>query len=459
MTSRISKASKISKKIKFALDPRFDVNNTNTNANTNSTSTSNTTVKTEILAGFTTFLTMSYIIFVNPAILATPQTGMNFNGVLTATVLLCFTMTLFMGLYAKLPFGVAPGMGINAFFTYTLVIGDNIPWPTALGMVFWSGVFFLIISLTPLREKLAASLPHNLKVGCAVGIGIFLSFIGLKNAGLIIADPETLVRMGKLTTHNMLTILGLLLIIPLMKKKSPMAFLVGIAAITAISILLGDIAPPQNYFSAPDFTSVFFKLDIWGAMKLALVPAIVSMIFTDLFDSISTFVGVSKATGLTDKNENPLRMKQGLIVDATATLTAGLFGTSAGTAYIESAAGIEAGGRTGLSAVATAIFFLPCLFIAPLVGMVPAVATAPVLIAVGLLMFKNIFDLDMKEIEDWAPAVLTIILIPLTFSITKGLMWGLFIQMVLYVLLGQTKKINLATCLLGAVSAYYLMTN
>lgn len=384
---------------------------------------------------------------------------MSFSGVLTATVLLCFSMTLLMGLYAKLPYGVAPGMGINAFFTYTLVIGEKIPWPTALGMVFWSGVFFLLISLTPLREKLAESLPHNLKVGCAVGIGILLSFIGLKNAGLVVADPETFVRMAKLNTHNLLGILGLLLIIPLMKKKSPMAFLVGIGAITGISIIMGDTQPPQSFFAAPDFSSVFLKLDMWGALKLALVPAIVSMIFTDLFDSISTFVGVSKATGLVDKNENPLRMKEGLIVDAFATLTAGLFGTSAGTAYIESAAGIEAGGRTGISAVATALFFLPCLFLAPLIGMVPAVATAPVLIAVGLLMFKNIFDLEMKNIEEWAPAVLTIILIPLTFSITKGLMWGLFLQMVLYILLGQTKKLNVATCLLGAVSAYYLMTS
>ncbi len=416
-------------------------------------------LRTETLAGFITFLTMSYIVFVNPAILATQGTGMSFSGVLTATVLLCFSMTLLMGLYAKLPYGVAPGMGINAFFTYTLVIGENIPWPTALGMVFWSGVFFLVISLTPLREKLAESLPHNLKVGCAVGIGILLSFIGLKNAGLVVADPETFVRMAKLNTHNLLGILGLLLIIPLMKKKSPMAFLVGIGAITAIAIIMGDVQPPASFFAAPDFSSVFFKLDIWGALKLALVPAIVSMIFTDLFDSISTFVGVSKATGLVDKNENPLRMREGLIVDAFATLTAGLFGTSAGTAYIESAAGIEAGGRTGWSAIATAVFFLPCLFLSPIIGMVPAVATAPVLIAVGLLMFKNIFDLHMNNIEEWAPAILTIILIPLTFSITKGLMWGLFIQMVLYVLLGQVKKLNLANCLLGAVSAYYLMTS
>lgn len=415
-----------------------------------------TSIRTEILAGFITFLTMSYIIFVNPAILATEGTGMSFSGVMTATILLSFTMSLMMGLYAKLPYAVAPGMGINAFFAYTLVIGDKIPWPVALGMVFLSGVFFLIISVTPLREKLAGSIPHNLKIGCAVGIGIFLTFIGLKNAGLIVADPETFVRMGKLEGQSWLAVLGLVMTLPLMKKKNPLAFLASIFVVTIASVALGYTPIPQTFFAPPDFESVFFKLDIWGALKWSFIPVIISLVFTDLFDSVSTFVGVSRAGGLVDANDNPIRMKQGLIVDSFATLTAGLFGTSAGTAYIESAAGIEAGGRTGLTAVATAFFFLPCLFLAPLAGMIPAVATAPVLICVGILMFKNIFELKMDIFEEWVPAVLTIILIPLTFSITKGLMWGLMMHWLLCLFLGQINKISFATWLLGIVSLYYL---
>lgn len=419
-----------------------------------------TSLRTEILAGITTFLTMSYIIFVNPAILASNGTGMPFSGVLTATVLLCFSMTLLMGLYAKLPYGVAPGMGINAFFTFSIVIADKVPWPTALGMVFWSGVLFLLVSLTPLREKLAASLPHNLKVGCAVGIGIFLAFIGFKNAGIVTADKESLVRMGPLLSgQTWLAVLGVLIILPLMRKKNPLAFLCGIFIVSGISIALGYTPAPQQFFAMPDFDSVFLKLDIFGALKWSLVPVILTLMFTDLFDSISTFVGVSKATGMVDAKENPIRMREGLIVDAFATLTAGLFGTSAGTAYIESAAGIEAGGRTGKTAVVTALCFLPCLFIAPLVSMIPAVATAPVLICVGLLMFKSISELKMTAFEEWIPGVLTIIMIPLTFSITKGLMWGLFVQLILFIGAGHFKKINPALWMLGILSGYYLLAN
>lgn len=413
-------------------------------------------LRTEVLAGFTTFLTMSYIIFVNPAILSAEGTGMKFSGVMTATVLLCFSMTLLMGLYAKLPFGVAPGMGINAFFTYTVIIGDQVPWPIALGMVFWSGVLFLLISVTPLREKLAESIPHGLKVGCAVGIGIFLVFIGLRNAGLVVADKETFVRMGKLEGAPLLAIAGLLIMLPLLKKKNPLSFLIGMAVVTIASIILGFTPFPDSFFAPPDFESVFFKLDIWGALQLSFVPVIVAMMFTDLFDSISTFVGVSRAGHLLDKHDNPLHLREGLIVDAWSTLTAGLFGTSAGTAYIESASGIEVGGRTGTTAIVCALFFLPCLFLAPLAGLVPATATAPVLICVGILMFKNISELKMDQFEEWVPGVLTIMLIPLTFSITKGLMWGLFTQLALFIALGRIQKISIALWILGVLSGVYL---
>ncbi|MFP5491635.1 MAG: NCS2 family permease [Bacteriovoracia bacterium] len=413
-------------------------------------------IRTEFIAGLTTFLTMSYIIFVNPAILATPGSGMSFTGVLTATVLLSALMTFVMGAWAKLPFAIAPGMGLNAFFTFTIILGEQIPWPVALGMVFWSGVIFLLISATPLREKLAESLPHNMKIGSAVGIGLFLTFIGLKNAGLIISDPATFVRMGAMTPTVLLSVVGLLVILPLMKKNHPLAFLAGILTVTILSSLMGLVKMPDTLISTPDFTSVFMKLDIMGALKLSLVPAILSMVFTDMFDSVSTFVGVSKAAGLEDKDGNPLNLRKGLIVDAIATMLSGPLGTSAGTAYIESAAGVSAGGRTGLTSIFTALFFIPCLFLAPLIGIVPAQATAPVLICVGLLMFKNIFELNTQKFEDWVPAAVTIILIPLTFSITKGLMSGLFLQAALYVLVGRIRDITWAMGLLGIVSVLYL---
>ena len=399
-------------------------------------------VKTEAIAGITTFFTMAYIVVVNPAILATQGTGLSFSGVLTATVLLSFLMTLFMGLYAKLPYAVAPGMGINAFFTFTLILGQGVPWPAALGMVFWAGALFVLISVTPLRVAIARAIPHNLRVAAAAGIGIFLTFIGLKNAGFVEADAVTFVKFGKLGFEELLCILGIVITVLLMSRKNPLAFLGGIFAVTGIAMASGLIAAPAQVFSAPDFKSVFLKLDIWGALKLAYAPAIIAILFTDLFDSISTFIGVSQATGLVDKKGDPQNLKEGLVVDAFATLGAGLFGTSSGTAYIESAAGIEMGGRTGLTSVFTALCFLPCFFIAPLAGMVPAYATAPVLIIVGALMFRCVTSLDLKRLEDTLPAFLTVILIPLTFSITQGILWGFISHVGLYVVAGRRREVK-----------------
>jgi len=318
-------------------------------------------LKTEAVAGVTTFFTLSYIIVLNPTILATEGTGMPFNGVLTATDLLSFLMTLLMGVYAKLPFAVAPGMGINVFFTYSIIIGRQVPWPTALGMVFWSGVLFIFISITPIREKIAKAIPPGLRVATAAGIGIFLALIGLKNAGLVVADPVTLVRFGKLELPQCLCLLGMVIAVWLLMRKNSLAFLAAIFSVTLIALAAGLIEVPEKLFSVPDF-SVFFKLDLWGALKLSLMPAIISLMFTDLFDSISTFIGVSQATGMIDEKGDPKNLKEGLIVDAFATLGAGLMGTSSGTAYIESSAGIEVGGRTGWTSVFTALCFIPCFF-------------------------------------------------------------------------------------------------
>jgi AGZA family xanthine/uracil permease-like MFS transporter len=409
-------------------------------------------LRTEAIAGITTFFTMAYIVVVNPTILSTPGTGMAFSGVLTATVLVCFVMTLLMGLYAKLPFAVAPGMGINGFFTFTIILTQRVWWQTALGIIFWAGVLFLLISITPVRETIAKAIPSELRIGTAAGIGIFLTFIGLKNAGLITSDPVTFVKLGTLGSQALLAILGLIVTVVLTVRRSAFAYLAGIFVVTLIAWATGHVTAPETFFSAPDFKTVFLKLDIWGALKLSLLPAIIGILFTDLFDSISTFIGVAHAADLLDENGGPRNLRQGLIVDSVATFGAGLAGTSSGTAYIESIAGINSGGRTGLTSVFTALCFLPCFFLAPLAGMVPAYATAPVLVLVGASMFRSVNQIDFRKIEEGLPAFLTIILIPLTFSITQGILWGFISHVGLYLLVGRRREIHPVMFILALIA-------
>jgi AGZA family xanthine/uracil permease-like MFS transporter len=414
-------------------------------------------IRTEAIAGITTFFTMSYIVVVNPSILSTPGTGMAFSGVLTATVLICFAMTLMMGLYAKLPFAVAPGMGINAFFTYTIILGQGVWWQVALGIVFWAGVLFLVVSVTPVREIIAKAIPAELRFATAAGIGVFLTFIGLKNAGLIASDPVTFVKLGTLGLPALLTILATALSVWLLTRKNPFAYLGAIIFATFLGWVLGLASAPQSFFSAPDFQTVFLKLDILGALKLSLVPAIVALMFTDLFDSISTFIGVAHASNLLDEKGNPKNLRQGLIVDSFATLGAGVAGTSPGTAYIESVAGINIGGRTGMTSVFTALCFLPCFFLAPLAGMVPPFATAAVLILVGAAMFRSVAHISFEKIEEGLPAFLTIILIPLTFSITQGILWGFISHVGLYLIVGRHREIHPMMYALSVVAVGLLL--
>lgn len=401
-----------------------------------------TNLRTEAIAGLTTFLTMAYIVVVNPAILSTEGTGISFSGALTATVLVCFVMTLMMGLYAKLPYAVAPGMGLNAFFTYSIILGQKIPWQTALGIVFWSGVLFLIVSATPLRVMIAKAIPRNLRFAVGAGIGIFLTFIGLKNAGLITADPVTFVKPGELGWPSVATLLGVLIAVTLLKLRSSLAFLAAIAVVTLISLAAGWVQLPEQFVAPPDFTSSLFRLDILGALKLSLAPAIISIMFTDLFDSLSTFLGVSHAAGLVDEDGEPKNLQRGLVVDSFATLGAGLFGSSPGTAYIESVAGIEMGGRTGWTSVFCALCFLPCLFVAPMAGIVPPHATAVVLLLVGAFMFRSVKEISLEHLEDAIPSFLTIILIPLTFSISQGILWGFISYVALYLIAGRAREIQ-----------------
>jgi AGZA family xanthine/uracil permease-like MFS transporter len=406
----------------------------------------------DIVGGVTTFFTMAYIIVVNPGILSTPGTGITFSGALTATVLVAFSMTMLMGLYAKLPFAIAPGMGLNAFFTFTIVLQGRVPWQTALGMVFWAGVLFLLISATSLREQIATAIPPGLRVAVAAGIGLLLTFIGFRNAGLIEADPSTLVRLGTLDHRTIFLILGLLTAVVLLRRGNPLAFLASIFIVTGFAWGFGFAPLPERVLSAPDFTSVFLELDIAGALQLALLPAIVSLVFTDLFDSLSTFIGVSRAAGLTDADGRPLNLRRGLIVDALATLGSGLAGTSPGTAYVESIAGIRVGARTGLASVVTALCFLPCLFVSPLAAAVPAYATAAVLVLVGLAMFQTVTTLDFGAVENALPPFVTIVLIPLTLSITQGILWGFVLHALLYAATGRAREVPPALWMLAALS-------
>lgn len=414
-------------------------------------------IKTEILAGLTTFLTMSYIIFVNPLILSTDGTGMSFSAVMTGTILVSFLATLLMGLYAKLPFALAPGMGLNAFFTYTLILDQKIPWQQALGLVFWSGVVFAVLSLTPIREKLANSIPQHLRVSMATGIGLFLAFIGLKNAGIIIQHPVTFVQAAPFSLQMGLVIIGFFITIALFLKNIPGSFLIGIVLTWGLDLIFGKSNLPDQYFSAPNFQDGFFQVDLLGSLKLAYIPSILTLMVTDLFDSLSTFIGVAESANIKNEKGEIKNIKQALTVDAFATIFSGLFGTSSATTFVESSAGTSIGGRTGLTAIVTALCFLPFLFLGPLAQSIPAHATTPVLIIIGFLMFNNISKLDFDSFQNLIPSFLIIILIPLSFSITHGIIWGFFSHSILYLVTGNFKKLSFFEITLSIVSLLVIL--
>jgi AGZA family xanthine/uracil permease-like MFS transporter len=416
-----------------------------------------TSLRGDIIGGLTTFLTMSYIVVVNPSILSTEGTGLPFAGVMTSTILLAASMSILMGVYAKLPFGIAPGMGLNAFLAFSVIMGRGIPWPVAMGLTFWAGVMFLLLSVLPVRMAIVGAIPVHLRAAAAMGIGLFLAFIGLKNAGLVVSDPVTFVKFGAWTSSSMLAVCGLLIMSVLLQRGWPVAFLLGIFLVTGLAYLLGLVSFPEQLVSTPDFSTTFFKLDIWGALQVEYLAVIFAIMMTDLFDSISTLSGVSHASGLVDDMGEPRNLRRGLFVDACATLSAGLLGTSAGTAYIESAAGIEAGGRSGRAAIVTGLLFLPCLFFAPLASAVPSYATAPVLILVGAMMIRGAVQVfKASRYEELIPCFLTLILIPLSFSITQGLLWGMISHVLLFVSAGRYRELSRVTWIMAALSALLL---
>jgi len=420
------------------------------------------TIKIEIIAGITTFLSTMYIIIVNPSILS--QTGMPFSGVLTATILVSAFSSIMMGIYAKNPIVLAPGMGINSFFTFAVVIGMNERWETALGAVFWSGVFFLLLSIFNIRTAIVKAIPKPLKEAIAVGIGLFIAFNGFIEAGFIVSNPDTIVGIGPLDAKTFVFLTGFILTGVMIIKKIKGSLIIGILLTTLLSIPLGriygqeEIVQWKGVFAAPDF-SLLFSLDIFGSLKLSLIPTMFALLFVDLFDSLSTFIGIAEASGLKDENGEPRNMKESLIVDAFSTLISGLCGTSSGSSYIESATGIAAGGRTGLTAVVAGLLFLPFMFFSPLLSVVPSIATAPALIIVGIFMITPILKINWTKYDDAIPAFLSIVLIPLTFSITQGIIWGFLSWTIIKLLTGKMKEVSPMLLFVDFLAILELLSN
>jgi AGZA family xanthine/uracil permease-like MFS transporter len=382
-----------------------------------------TTVRRELLAGLTTFMTMAYVVVVNPRILA--EGGMPVEGVLFATCISAALATLVMGLWANYPIALAPGMSLNAYFTYSIVIGRGVPWQTALGVVFLSGVLFLLLTLTNVREHIVNGIPDCLKHGTAAGIGLFIAFVGLRNAKIIVANPATFVAFGKTSDPQvLLAAAGVILIAILMIRRVGSAILVGIVAIALAGIPLGLTHWPAQLFSWPHPAGTFLKLDLRSATRLGLGELIFVFFFVDLFDNVGTLVGVCEQGGFLRDGKLP-RASRALLADAFGTIVGALTGTSTVTSYIESAAGVAAGARTGLGNLVIAGLFFVAMFCAPLVAAIPTYATAPALILVGALMCGSIAKVRWDDFSEAFPAFLTLVATPLTFSIATGLSLGL----------------------------------
>jgi len=418
-------------------------------------SENHTTVRIELLAGLTTFLTMAYIIFVNPTILG--DAGIPKDAVFVATCVAAAIGTLIMGLYANYPIGLAPGMGLNAYFAYTVVKGMGFPWQAALGAVFISGCLFLVVSLLRVRELIVNSIPHSLRTAIPAGIGLFLALISLKSAGIVTASPATFVTLGNLhAAAPVLAILGFLLIVALDQLKVRGALLIGILSVTAMSFVFGG-----NHFSGifsipPSIAPTFLQLDIKGAISMGLINVVLVFFLVELFDATGTLMGVAQRAGLM-KDGKMARINKALLADSGAIVAGALLGTSSTTAYIESAAGVQAGGRTGLTAVAVALMFLLCLFIAPLAGVVPAYATAPALFFVACLMLRELCDIDWKDSTECVPAAVTALVMPFTYSIANGLALGFISYAALKLLTGRAREVSLVIWIIAAIFLFKLI--
>lgn len=406
--------------------------------------------RTEILAGVTTFVTMAYIIFVNPSILS--ETGMPVAAVTAATCVASALGCLLMGVLARYPIALAPGMGLNAYFTYSVVKGMGVPWQVGLGAVFLSGVIFLILTAVGIRQLILESIPRELYSAVAVGIGIFIAFIGFRNSGIIQASPSTLVALGNLRDpKTLLALFGLLLTGGLMARKVRAAMLIGILATTALGAAVGQVQWNPQPYSPAELGATFLKLDVGGTLNLGLLEIVFVFLFVDMFDNIGTLVAVGTRAGLFDHNGRIPRVNRILTADALASAAGALCGTSTVVSYIESAAGVVAGGRTGVTAIVCGLLFGVSVFVAPLFGVIPAQATAPALIVVGALMLTHTEDIEWHNPVTAIPAFLTLTAIPLTFSIANGLAFGFTAYTLLKILAGEWRKVNWLVYLLTAL--------
>ncbi|MUI54079.1 NCS2 family permease [Aliivibrio fischeri] len=409
-----------------------------------------TTVRTEVIAGITTFLTMAYVIFVNPAILA--DAGMDKGAVFVATCIAAAIGCFIMGFVANFPIAQAPGMGLNAFFTYTVVLGMGHTWQVALAAVFMSGVLFILLSLFKIRELIINSIPLSLRTGISAGIGLFLAFIALKNSGIVVDNPATLVSMGHINSFPaVMGALAFFLTIALVHRGYKAAVMIAILAVTALALLFGDVQYVGVMSMPPSIAPTFLQLDFSSAFELSMLTVVFAFLFVDLFDTAGTLVGVSQKAGIMDKDGNIPRLNKALLADSTATSVGALLGTSNTTSYIESVAGVAAGGRTGLTAVVVGILFLLALFFAPLAGMVPAYATAGALFYVAILMMSGLVSIDWRDLTEAAPVVVVCLLMPLTFSIADGISLGFISYAAIKLLSGKGREVHISVWVLAAL--------
>jgi AGZA family xanthine/uracil permease-like MFS transporter len=413
-------------------------------------SESRSSIRTEFIAGATTFLAMSYIVVVNPAILS--EAGMDFGAVFVATCLAAAFGSLLMGVLANYPIGLAPGMGQNAFFTYGIVLGSGHTWQAALGAVFVSGLLFLLISVLPVRAWIINAIPKNLKLGISAGIGLFIAFIALKNAGIVVANPATLVGFGDLTQFSsVMALVGLFLIAVLVSVQFKGAIIVGMIGVSIVGWLIGDAAFQGVIAPPPDPTPVLLQMDVSAAIELSMLSVVLTLLLVDVFDTAGTLVGVANRAKLLDEQGRLPRIGRALLADSGATIVGASIGTSSTTSFIESAAGVESGGRTGLTAVVVAGLFLLCLLLSPLAQSVPAYATAGALLFVSASMARGLADLDWRDPIEYTPAILTAICMPLSFSIANGIGVGFISYAAIKLIRMRPKECPIAVYLVAMI--------
>ena len=406
-----------------------------------------TTAATEMLAGLTTFVTMGYIIFVNPQIMSTA--GLDYGASFVATCLVASLACFIMGFYANWPVGLAPGMGLNAFFTFTVVGEMGYDWRVALGAVFLAGALFFIISVTPLRRWILDSIPLNLRIAMGAGVGLFIGFIGLKNGGIIVSNSATYLALGDLTDpQTLLSALGFLIIAVLSIRRMPGAIIIGIMSITIISVATGMVEFTGIVSAPPSLAPTFMQLDIMGALDISMISIIAAFLFVNLFDTAGTLMAVASRAGLSDEQGEIRDLDRALKADSTAGVMGAFVGCAPVTSYVESSAGVAAGGRTGLTAVVVGILFLLATFLSPLAAVIPPFATAGALIYVAMLMLSGIEFIDWSDASEVLPAMLTVVLIPLLFSISDGIAFGFITYVAIKISIGEWKQVTLAAWLM-----------